>query len=204
MQSNQREIKRNSIATFILWGLAGIVLTACNAWGDISYSDFLADFELLGQDPILSNNARLYDSTEKDLLLSDYVDLWEERSVQSEWGTRSYYVELTCADTITYQDYVVVGSEAQNIVSEGDVSPTFSGGDSDLWEVSETLYVGKDAYGSLVIRNGAQVTDPNAFIGYDKTSTGLVQVTGGGSQWIHSDGTSDQALASSLFVGGYG
>ncbi|MFC1635916.1 autotransporter domain-containing protein [Planctomycetota bacterium] len=48
------------------------------------------------------------------------------------------------------------------------------------------MIVGNTAAGSIEINNSSVVTDADGFIAYDPTGSGIVTVTGPGSQWINS------------------
>ena len=51
---------------------------------------------------------------------------------------------------------------------------------------SDSLAVGNTADGALAIENGGSVSNRNGYIAYDPHSTGMVTVTGTGSQWNNS------------------
>jgi len=72
------------------------------------------------------------------------------------------------------------------IIPSGDISPSYPVGLPDPWNITGDLIVGNTAAGSMKIDNSSVVTDVNGFIAYDPAGSGIVTVTGPGSQWINS------------------
>jgi T5SS/PEP-CTERM-associated repeat protein len=62
-------------------------------------------------------------------------------------------------------------------------------GAGSTWTNTDRLFVGTNGYGSLAITNGGKVTSTeDAFIGYgNDEASGVVEVTGAGSNWTVSD-----------------
>ena len=68
------------------------------------------------------------------------------------------------------------------IVQNGDVVP-----DVNTWTSGTVGFVGHTSEGSVTVDGGNTLASGNGYLGYEPGSTGMVTVTGTGSQWINSN-----------------
>jgi outer membrane autotransporter protein len=59
-------------------------------------------------------------------------------------------------------------------------------GAGSAWNITNTLYVGENGVGTLVVGNAAAVTSGTSYIGYGSASTGFVSIDGVGTSWRNS------------------
>ncbi len=77
------------------------------------------------------------------------------------------------------------------ITPTGDVDPF----DVSTWGGTTTGYIGETAAGTLTVDGGSSLLSDYGYVGYGSAATGLVSVTGPGSNWTNGD---------SLYVGNSG
>lgn len=76
-------------------------------------------------------------------------------------------------------------ASAQSITADGDVNPAYPGGTS-TWTMGADLHIGQSTPGSLIVSDGATVSNNEGYLAYSSTGNGTVTVTGAGSTWTNS------------------
>jgi T5SS/PEP-CTERM-associated repeat protein len=131
------------------------------------------------------------------------------RGAGSAWNmTGNLFLGAQGSGNLTVKDGGVVTSFSGNIASAGGMpfgsaSVTVTGAGS-MWANADELRVGNNGSGTLNIRNGATVSNTNAYIATTSSSTGAMLVEGSGAKWNVTGGLSVAGDSSTSTSGGNG
>lgn len=110
----------------------------------------------------------------------------------SQWSnTSGLYVGYSGSGALTISDggtaSVSEGAGYIGFINSGVGTVTITGVNSQWINAEYGIYIGHYGKGELLVENGATVSSPSGTIGENSTSSGVVTVTGTGSQWNNSN-----------------